>query len=412
MGLRRWLVFNGVGVLGFGIQTTVLAILVHGIGLHYLAATVLAVETAILHNFFWHRRWTWRERRGSGLTRATAQLWRFHLLNGLVSLAGNMMMMYVLVDHLGWSPLRANAITVLACSVVNFAVSDRAVFRVCATTLLPVLVAVWASVPVAASDDDGPAGPEPTTLAAWTGYERLLDARYASGRSERDFFAHDAFGRDARWRANALAGVVPMFQASGAGPGIAEPDVPDGRIHHWIGAVYIPGATLDSVLRHLSERAGRESEAYEDVLASKLIARNGETLRVYMKLRRESVITVTYNTEHEVTYRRLGPARASSRSTATRIAELADAGGPREREKAAGEDHGFLWRLNAYWRYEEVGGGVLIECESVSLSRGVPLLLKPLVSRTVDRIARESLQRTLESLRKALTGSVATVRRH
>ena len=68
-----------------------------------------------------------------------------------------------------------------------------------------------------------------------------------------------------------------------------------------------------------------------------------------------------------------------------------------------GNDHGFLWRLNAYWRYEQVNGGVLIECESVSLSRSVPVLLRPFVTGTVERIARDSLQKTLVSLRTELT---------
>ena len=76
-----------------------------------------------------------------------------------------------------------------------------------------------------------------------------------------------------------------------------------------------------------------------------------------------------------------------------KIAELADAGTPREREKAPGEDHGFLWRLNAYWRFEQVGTGVLIECESVSLSRSVPLLVRPLVGPIANRIAREAMIR-------------------
>jgi hypothetical protein len=133
-----------------------------------------------------------------------------------------------------------------------------------------------------------------------------------------------------------------------------------------------------------------------------LIARDGDRVRVYMKLRRDSVITVTYNTEHAVEYKQLGSARASSRSVATKIAELTGAGTPQEQEKPQGSDHGFLWKLNAYWRYEQVDGGVLIECESVSLSRSVPMLLKPFVSGTVERIARESLQKTLTGLRTEL----------
>ena len=113
-------------------------------------------------------------------------------------------------------------------------------------------------------------------------------------------------------------------------------------------------------------------------------------------------MTVTYNTEHAVAYRRLAGSRATARSVSTRIAELADAGTPQEREQPADEDQGFLWRLNAYWRYEAVDGGVLIECESISLSRDVPLLLRYIIGGIVDGIARESLERTLISLKATL----------
>jgi hypothetical protein len=85
------------------------------------------------------------------------------------------------------------------------------------------------------------------------------------------------------------------------------------------------------------------------------------------------------------------------------MGELANVGTRDERERAPGNDRGFLWRLIAYWRFEQAGNGVLIECESVSLSRSVPLLLRPIASPIVNRIARESLERTLRSLRAFLT---------
>jgi hypothetical protein len=115
------------------------------------------------------------------------------------------------------------------------------------------------------------------------------------------------------------------------------------------------------------------------------------------------VITVTYNTEHVVDYHRVTGSRALVRSVATRIAELAAASTPQEHEKPSADDNGFLWRLNAYWRYEAVPGGVIVECESVSLSRPVPLLIRPVANPIVDRIARESMQRTLTNLRALLT---------
>ena len=99
-------------------------------------------------------------------------------------------------------------------------------------------------------------------------------------------------------------------------------------------------------------------------------------------------MTVSYDTEHEMTFTRLTPALATARSVATRI------------EEVGGGDHGFLWRLNSYWRYEQVGSGVLVSVESLTLSRDVPLLVKPIVGRLVPRIARESMVRTLEALER------------
>ena len=188
--------------------------------------------------------------------------------------------------------------------------------------------------------------------------------------------------------------------------------IADGKIHHWIGAMFVPGVTVDAAIEQLERRAGHESDSYDDVLASRLIERNGAQARVFMKLRRTSVITVTYNTEHVVKYTRVTGARALVHSVATRIAELAGAGTAQEREKPPSDDSGFLWRLNAYWRYEAVPGGVVVECESVSLSRPVPLLVRPVANPVVDRIARESLNRTLASLRTVLTSKSGTPKTH
>jgi len=124
--MRRWTVFNTVGIFGFGVQLGVLAILLFA-GLHYLAATALAIEAAVLHNFLWHERWTWRDRVARGPARAR-RLWRFHLLNGLVSLAGNLLIMRLLVGEGGLPPIPANAISVGICALANFAASERLVF--------------------------------------------------------------------------------------------------------------------------------------------------------------------------------------------------------------------------------------------------------------------------------------------
>lgn len=219
------------------------------------------------------------------------------------------------------------------------------------------------------------------TEQAWRDYIRDIEARRA-----REIAARAA---KAPVGAPGVVTVAPLGDQGADG----SVEIAGGAlVHHWRGRVVIPGVTLKDVLRQV-RRAPRQS----DVLASKILEERGDTLRVYLKLTRKELITVTYDTEHLVELTHDGPGRASSRSVATKIAELADAGTPREREKPAGSDLGLLWRLNAYWWYEEVPGGVLVECESLSLSRGIPLLLKPFASGTVDRIARESMVRTLET---------------
>jgi putative flippase GtrA len=413
---RRWLAFNGVGVLGVGVQLGVLTLLLHGFGLHYLVATAIAVEIAVLHNFIWHQHWTWRDRPSPSAAAVARRLARFHLLNGTVSLFGNLAIMTVLCGTLRIDAVAANVVAIGVCSMLNFVASEVLVFKAATVAVTGLLVfagsiagpsrvraaempgvAITASMSTVATAELSAAA-----IAAWQQYIRHVDDRYAQAATSEPFFVHDVFKLAPEWRADVTNGQVSMVRMASFAPGAPEPSVPDGRIHHWAGAVFIPGVTLDHVLTYLNERAGRESDAFDDVLSSRLIARDGDRLRVFMKLRRESVMTVTYNTEHDVQYRRITDTRASSRSVATRIAELEGAGTPQEREKPVGNDHGFLWRLNAYWRYEQVKGGVLIECESVSLSRGVPVLLRPFVTGTVERIARESLQKTLVSLRTEL----------
>lgn len=391
--VRRWVAFNGVGALGIGVQLGLLGVLVRLADMHYLLATAIAVELTVLHNFVWHEWWTWRERRSGTPSALAARLLRFHLLNGVVSMSGNLLVMRLLAGRAGLDPVAANIVAILVCSAVNFAASELIVFKAAVTTVLLLGAATSASAaePFATL--------KPATLAAWQAYEKQLDARYGGSSP---FFAMDTFGGNA-WRDAARRGEVPMLRIDKADPRGAAPDIEDGKIHHWAGAVFIPNMSVEQVLKHLAVQAGNEAGRYEDVVASRLLSRDGDRVRVFMKLRRASVITVTYNTEHEVEYRRLASNRASARSVATKIAELADAGTPKERERPAGDDHGFLWRLNAYWRYEAVDGGVLIECESASLSRGVPTLLKPFVGSTVERLARESLLKTLTGLRSALT---------
>jgi putative flippase GtrA len=403
--LQRWIAFNGVGALGILVQLGTLALLVRQLNVPYLLATAIAVELTVLHNFVWHQRWTWRDRRSRSRLDVLTRLWRFHVLNGFVSLAGNLAIARVLTGEFGADPVASNIAAIIVCSMVNFAASEVLVFRRAAASLVLLL----AVAPAAAAEAEPLAAElRPATLQAWTAYERRVDGRLQSVSStSAPFFTLDAYGV-AGWRDAAMSGGASMHRLDRPQPGGATVSVPDGKVHHWAGAIFVPGMTVDAVLQHLSTYAGRESQHYSDVIGSRLISREGDRYRVFMKLRRTKVVTVTYNSEHLVEYRRLSDARATGRSVSTRIAELENAGAPTEREKPEGRDQGFLWRLNAYWRYEAVKGGVLIECESISLSRDVPTMLKWFIGGMVEGVARESLERTLSSLKRALLETKAT----
>ncbi|HYN07210.1 MAG TPA: GtrA family protein [Vicinamibacterales bacterium] len=125
--MRRFLRFNAVGALGIGVQLTALWVLVELWGVNYAVATPVAVGLAIVHNFLWHQRWTWSDRRMRGWA-TTHAFARFVGTNGAVSILGNLAVMLVLVSGAGLSPLLANPIAIAACGLINFAMVNMVVF--------------------------------------------------------------------------------------------------------------------------------------------------------------------------------------------------------------------------------------------------------------------------------------------
>lgn len=238
----------------------------------------------------------------------------------------------------------------------------------------------------------------PETAVRWKAYVSATEGRIGREMgSPRGFLALD-FGRDATAERRAvLGGAVVARKMETIDPRGAKVDVPSAFIHHWRGAVLIPGMTVAELVAKL--QSDMPPTGQDDVLQFKVLERGPDRMRVYLKLQRRKFVIVVYNTEHVVTFARYGPARATSASTATKIAEVSDPNTPRERELPVGDDRGFLWRLSAYWRYEDVMGGVIAECESISLSRDVPPLARYLVNPIIESTARESMARTLLALK-------------
>jgi len=125
----RWIRFNAVGAIGVVVQLSALALLVYYFDFHYILATALAVETAILHNFVWHEKWTWSDVAAGCSSHWLSRLLRFHLTNGFTSLLGNLVLMQSLVGTFRLPVLYANLIAIAACSVINFILSHYWVFQ-------------------------------------------------------------------------------------------------------------------------------------------------------------------------------------------------------------------------------------------------------------------------------------------
>ena len=275
------------------------------------------------------------------------------------------------------------------------------------------LLAAAALCPAVADFAQG-AEPEPAklhanTLEAFDRYVNLTEARNSEELKR---------GTDLLWidqlpaaeRAEAFAalqrGEVKMnkLETRDGGKEIA---CPAGIIHHWVGAVFIPGAKLGDVLGMLEDYDKHAIYYGPDVERSKVESRNGDHFRVFLRFRRHKVITVVLNTEHDIQYFHDRPERAHSRSSAVRIAEVENAGKKDEREKPPGEDGGFLWRMETWWRMEERDGGVYVQSEVASLTRDIPVVLKWLIEPFVTSVPRETLSATLVATRKAVEGRMA-----
>ncbi|TDI40779.1 MAG: hypothetical protein E2P02_16210 [Acidobacteria bacterium] len=248
------------------------------------------------------------------------------------------------------------------------------------------------------------------TLTAWGSYVERTEARIATElESGEGFLIQDSLPAAQSLEAKRALRSGEVYTAKletkdARGRSI---DIPKGMVHHWMGSVFIPGAELDVLLAWL-QNYDDHHRYFDEVESSRLVAREGDDFRIFLRFRRKKVVTVHYNTDHFVRYARHGAGRASSASYATRIAEIEDAGTAREKEKPIGDDHGFLWRLNSYWRFEEAWGGIIVELESVSLSRGVPAALRWLVGGYLDSIPRESLAATLVPIKREAPRTLVT----
>ncbi len=184
-----------------------------------------------------------------------------------------------------------------------------------------------------------------------------------------------------------------------------EAEIPGGLVHDWEGIIFIHGRKLTDVLTILEDYNHQTSYFAPDVEQARIEEHHGDDFLVFLRFRRVKIVTVVLDTEHKVTYFHDSPTRAHSRSSAVRIAEVENPGTKSEKELRPGEDSGYLWRMETWWRLEEKDGGVYLQNQVVSLTRDIPPGLGWAVEPFVTSIPKESLEFTLGAVRRAAMGA-------
>jgi hypothetical protein len=238
------------------------------------------------------------------------------------------------------------------------------------------------------------------TLSAWNDYVQSAQIRMntrLSGKS-RFLWIDDDPTRYQRVK----HGDIEVAPESGSGS-IA---VPGGMIHDWVGAVFIPGSSIEQVIATLSDYEHYKDFYSPNVVDAKLLERSadGDLFRMYWM---DKILFVSAGTDTEWRSRTvcLPDHRAYNVAYTTRVQEI-QYGPPNKRELPADQGDGFVWRLYSFARYEERDGGVYLERETLALTRAIPGSFHILVTPVVTRLSRSTLLLSLQQSRDAVRSSL------
>jgi hypothetical protein len=267
--------------------------------------------------------------------------------------------------------------------------------RTCTVAAVLTLIAVVAPVPSHAVE------PTAAAVSAFDKYMATLEARISKQHQSKDNFVASVLS-DPNNRAKLKRGESVLERLTPADP----PDLPGAMLHHWRGTAFVPGAKVADFERLMEDFPNFPKTFAPDIVQSRILGRRDEpgrtTIQTEMRVKQHHVITVVMDIAYDVDFARLDPQHGYSISRGTQIKEIASAGTKDEHAMSGADQHGFLWRLNTYWSYEESDGGLYMQIESVSLTRAIPAgfgwALKPFI----ESVPRESLEFTLQSATNAL----------
>jgi hypothetical protein len=251
----------------------------------------------------------------------------------------------------------------------------------------------------------GAADLQPQTAQAYERYIRLtqerVDSELAQGGGHSLWFERLSEPRRSTAQKQLLSGeiIVERLETLDDGKHI---EVPGGIIHHWVGTAFVPLATLAQTVSFMKDYEHKVDYFKPDIVRSKVLRQEGDDYFVLLRFQKTKIVTTVIDTDQEISYHKIDSTHAWSRSRATRVQEVEDAGKTGEKLEPEGHDRGFLWRMNTYWRFEEKDGGTYVECQAISLTRDIPTGLGWMVGPFVTTVPKESLMFTLVSARDAL----------
>jgi hypothetical protein len=240
------------------------------------------------------------------------------------------------------------------------------------------------------------------TLRAWDVYVQAANSRMASGQSP--FLWVDG---EPELSQRARGGEILV---SSMGSRIPKP-VPSGLIHDWVGASFIPNATIDDVVSAVRDYSNYKNFYAPTVVDSKLLGVNGACDKYSMRVvNKETVAETALEMEYETCYFQIDARRRYSITQTTRVQEIRHFGKPDEQELPPDQGSGYIWRLYSIARYEQRDGGTYVEVEAIALSRDIPVAVRWLVNPIVRRVSRNSMVISLQQTQKAVRSTEAANR--
>jgi hypothetical protein len=240
------------------------------------------------------------------------------------------------------------------------------------------------------------AEPTPAAVSAFDDYVHSVESRLAKQhQSPGGFFAPPLTSQDEQRLRKGELIIEAITPLTGL-------PLPGALLHDWRGTAFAAGAKAADFERLMRNINAFPQYFSPQVLQAKVISQQGDHLQALMRIRQKHVLTVVLDTTYDITFGRLDAQHGYSISRSTKVSEIDSPGSANEHALSPSEEHGFLWRLNSYWTYEERDGGLYLQIESVSLTRSVPNGLNWIIQPFIEKIPRESLEFTLRATCDAL----------